>query len=51
MKETQYLLAVPQDREEIVDFANFVFSQAHEPHDFKKLLPKAYADNAPDFSD
>ncbi|MBR6524381.1 MAG: GNAT family N-acetyltransferase [Clostridia bacterium] len=51
MKETQYLLATPQDREEIVDFANFVFSQAHEPHDFKKLLPKAYADNAPDFSD
>ena len=51
MKETQYLMAQPMDREEIVDFANFVFSQAHEPHDFKKLLPKAYADNAPDFSD
>lgn len=51
MKETQYLVAVPQDREEIVDFANFVFSQAHEPHDFKQLLPKTYADSAPDFSD
>lgn len=51
MKETLYTVACPQDREEIVDFANFVFSQAHEPHDFKKLLPKAYADDAPDFSD
>lgn len=27
----------------ILDFANMVFSQAHRPHDFKKLLPKVYA--------
>lgn len=46
MKETQYVIGTPQDREDIVDFANFVFSQAHQPHDFKKLLPKTYADDA-----
>ena len=28
---------------DLLDFLNFVFSQAHRPHDFKKLLPKVYA--------
>lgn len=39
-----YRKARPEERAEIVDFANYVFSQAHRPHDFKTLLPKVYAD-------
>jgi predicted N-acetyltransferase YhbS len=27
---------------DILDFANYVFSYAHEPHDFKKMIPKVY---------
>lgn len=26
----------------ILDFANYVFSCAHEPHDFRKMIPKVY---------
>ena len=37
-----YEMAVPADYDEIIDFANFVFSYAHEPHEFKVLIPKAY---------
>ena len=37
--------AEPADRWDILDFANFVFSQAHVPHDFRRLLPKMYADD------
>ena len=48
MKPTEYVIETPADRAEIVDFANYVFSQAHEPHDFKTLLPKAYADHRPE---
>lgn len=48
MKPTEYVIETPADRAEIVDFANYVFSQAHEPHDFKTLLPKAYADHLPE---
>lgn len=44
MLDTQYVLGTPADRDDIIDFANYVFSQAHVPHDFKKLLPKIYAD-------
>lgn len=44
MLDTQYVLGTPADRDDIIDFANYVFSQAHVPHDFKKLLPKVYAD-------
>ncbi|NLJ64598.1 MAG: GNAT family N-acetyltransferase [Christensenellaceae bacterium] len=29
--------------DDLLDFLNLVFSQAHRPHDFKKLLPKVYA--------
>ena len=43
-----YCIAEPADREQVVDFANYVFSQAHRPHDFKVLLPKVYADDAPE---
>ncbi len=40
---TIYEVARPGDEEEILDFANLVFSQAHQPHDFRALLPKMYA--------
>ncbi len=33
-----------EEREDIVDFINYVFSQAHCPHNFKTLIPKAYGD-------
>lgn len=33
-----------EEYEDIIDFANYVFSQNHCPHDFKSLLPKLYAD-------
>lgn len=36
----------PDEKEEIIDFANFVFSMAHEPHNFAELLPKAYGAEA-----
>lgn len=31
-----------QDREEIIDFANYVFSFDHEPHNFVKMVPRLY---------
>lgn len=34
-----------EEYEDIIDFINYVFSQNECPHDFKKLLPKLYADN------
>ena len=37
-----YEMAKPEDYDEIVDLANFVFSYAHRPHEFKTLIPKAY---------
>ena len=37
-----YVKGVPGDRADILDFGNYVFSQAHRPHDFSTLLPKAY---------
>lgn len=44
MLDTQYVLGTPADRDDIIDFGNYVFSQTNIPHDFKKLLPKVYAD-------
>lgn len=35
---------IPEEYEDIIDFINYVFSQKEAPHDFKKLLPKLYAD-------
>lgn len=46
MIQTEYLCGKPEDRAAIIDLANYVFSQAHVPHDFKALLPKVYADEA-----
>ena len=40
---TEYRMAYPQEEADILDFINYVFSQAHKPHDFKTLLPKVYA--------
>ena len=41
----EYVKGVSADKADIVDFGNYVFSQAHRPHNFKALLPKAYADD------
>ena len=38
----EYVKGRPEDRADILDFGNYVFSQAHRPHDFSTLLPKAY---------
>ena len=40
-----YRLARPDEREKCIDFINMVFSVDHEPHNFKTLLPKVYADD------
>lgn len=45
---TEFCIATTADKEEIIDFINYVFSQAHRPHDFKTLVPKSYADDAID---
>ena len=37
-----YRKAVEADREQYLDFANMVFSCAHQPHDFQALIPKVY---------
>ncbi len=34
------------DRQDILDFADLVFSKSHCPHDFKTLLPKLYGEQA-----
>ena len=50
MIHTEYMIAAPEDRAEIIDFANMVFSQNSAPHNFKTLLPKVYGDGAKDHS-
>ena len=40
---TEYRKALEHEEADILDFINYVFSQAHRPHDFRKLLPKVYA--------
>ncbi len=44
MAEVVYRKGTPADREKYIDFANMVFSCAHQPHNFKGLIPKVYAD-------
>lgn len=39
----EYRKALLQEEADILDFINYVFSQAHRPHNFKTLLPKVYA--------
>lgn len=42
-----YRKALPEEMPELLDLANYVFSNAHEPHNFATLLPKVYAPDAP----
>lgn len=42
MPDIDFVKGVPEDYEEIVDFANYVFSHDHCRHDFPLLLPKLY---------
>lgn len=43
---SEIITAQNKDKQDIVDFINYVFSVAYTAHDFKKKLPKVYADNA-----
>ena len=31
-----------REKDELIDFCDYVFSKAHRPHDFASLLPKLY---------
>jgi len=42
----QYVKGTPADAQDIVDFADFIFSKDAAPHDFSQLLPKLYGDGA-----
>ncbi len=42
----EYTIGRADEKDEIVDFINYVFSFSHQPHNFKTLLPKSYADDA-----
>lgn len=44
MLNVEYRKGTAADREKFIDFANMVFSCAHQPHNFKTLIPKVYAD-------
>jgi len=36
--------ADPSEKDEIIEFIDYVFSKAHRPHDFASLLPKLYGE-------
>lgn len=38
----KYRKGTLEDAQDIVDFADYVFSQSSEPHDFARLVPKLY---------
>ena len=44
MTDVKYSMATSADYDEIIEHANFVFSYAHCPHEFKTLIPKAYGE-------
>ena len=44
--EVRFEIATPADYDEIVEFANFVFSYAHCPHEFKTMIPKGFNTSA-----
>ena len=46
---TEYIIGNWNDKAEIIDFLNYVFSQLRVPHDFKRLMPVLYADDVLDF--
>lgn len=39
---TEYRLAKPEEWEDCIELANYVFSTAHRPHDFEQLIPRVY---------
>lgn len=41
---TEYRKARPDEREACIELANYVFSCAHNPHDFESLIPKVYGE-------
>ncbi|MDP4152015.1 MAG: GNAT family N-acetyltransferase [Bacillota bacterium] len=42
----EYLKGAPEDKADIIDFANYIFSHAASKTDFPTLLPKLYGKNA-----
>lgn len=42
----QYCKGTIEDTQDIIDFADLVFSKQAVPHDFKSLVPKLYGDGA-----
>lgn len=44
MQNVTYRKALPGETEKYLDFANLVFSNAHNPHDFRALIPKVYGE-------
>lgn len=44
----EIITANTTDKENIIDFINYVFSVAYTAHDFKKKVPKVYSENARD---
>ncbi|MHC1785680.1 MAG: GNAT family N-acetyltransferase [Christensenellales bacterium] len=40
---TDYRPALPQEEDDILDLANYVFSLGSRPHDFARLQPRVYA--------
>ena len=51
MSETKYIYGTPELRDDILDFGNYVFSNAHRPHDFRALLPKTYGEHVKGYED
>lgn len=41
---SEYRKARPEEKEACIEFADYVFSKAHCPHDFETLIPKVYAE-------
>lgn len=39
---TEYRLAKPEEWEDCIELANYVFIMAHRPHDFEQLIPRVY---------
>lgn len=45
----EFIRADKSLKADVLDFINYVFSNDHCPHDFKTLIPKAYADEKEEF--
>ena len=44
----EFIKADKSRKADMIDFITYVFSYAYQPHDFKQLVPKVYADDADD---